>query len=113
MNGRLFLNIMASLAEYERELIRERTNAGLQSARARGRLGGRPKGYTRETISKLLLLRNIYKDVTKRPEEIFKPLGLSRATFYRYAKILDNSSDEEIKKMAINCLLYTSPSPRD
>ncbi|WP_373463434.1 recombinase family protein [Chryseobacterium sp. SORGH_AS_0447] len=64
-NGRLFLNLMASLAEYERELIRERTNAGLQSARARGRLGGRPKGYTQETISKLLLLRNIYKDVTK------------------------------------------------
>ncbi|UZU00053.1 recombinase family protein [Chryseobacterium fluminis] len=99
-NGRLFLNLMASLAEYERELIRERTNAGLQSARARGRLGGRPKGYTKETISKLLLLRNIYKDVTKRPEEIFKPLGLSRATFYRYAKILDNHNDEEIKKMS-------------
>lgn len=60
---------MASLAEYERELIRERTNAGLQSARARGRLGGRPKGYTAETISKLLLLCSLYKDVSKRPEE--------------------------------------------
>ncbi len=100
MNGRLFLNIMASLSEYERELIRERTNAGLQSARARGRLGGRPKGYTKETISKLLLLRSIYKDSTMRPEEIYKPLGLTRATFYRYAKILDNHTDEEIKKMA-------------
>lgn len=100
MNGRLFLNIMASLAEYERELIRERTNAGLQSARARGRTGGRPKGYTQETISKLLLLRNIYKDVTKRPEDIYKPLGFTRATFYRYAKILDSHSDEEIKKMS-------------
>jgi DNA invertase Pin-like site-specific DNA recombinase len=43
INGRLFLNLMASLAEYESELIRERTNAGLQSARARGRTGGRPK----------------------------------------------------------------------
>ncbi len=100
-NGRLFLNLMASLAEYERELIRGRTNAGLQSARVRGRLGGRPKGYTQETISKLLLLRNIYKDVTKRPEEIYKPFGLTRATFYRYAKILDNHSDDEIKKMAV------------
>jgi len=98
---RLFLNIMASLAEYERELIRERTNAGLQSARARGRLGGRPKGYTAETISKLLLLRSLYKDVSKRPEDIYKPLGLTRATFYRYAKILENHSDEEIKKMGI------------
>lgn len=101
INGRLFLNIMASLAEYERELIRERTNAGLQSARARGRLGGRPKGYTAETISKLLLLRSLYKDVSKRLEDIYKPLGLTRATFYRYAKILENHSDEEIKKMGI------------
>lgn len=99
-NGRLFLNLMASLAEYERELIRERTNAGLQSARARGRLGGRPKGYTQETISKLLLLRTIYRDVTKRPEEIYKPFGLTRATFYRYAKILDHHTDEEIKEMS-------------
>lgn len=94
INGRLFLNLMASLAEYERELIRERTNAGLQAARARGRLGGRPKGYTQEIISKLLLLRSIYKDVTKRPEEIYKPLGITRATFYRYAKILDNHTND-------------------
>ncbi|WP_312400129.1 recombinase family protein [Chryseobacterium sp.] len=99
MNGRLFLNLMASLAEYERELIRERTNAGLQSARARGRLGGRPKGYTQETISKLLLLRSIYKDPTLRPEDIYKPFGLTRATFYRYAKILDHHTEEEIKNM--------------
>jgi DNA invertase Pin-like site-specific DNA recombinase len=100
MNGRLFLNIMASLAEYERKLIRERNNAGLQSASTRGRLEVRPKGYTQETISKLLLLRNIYKDITKRPEEIYKPFGLTRATFYRYAKILNHHTDEEIKKMS-------------
>ena len=101
INGRLFLNLMASLSEYERELIRERTNAGLQSARARGRLGGRPKGYTKETISKLIIMRSVYKDPTKAPEEIYKPLGLTRATFYRYAKILDNHTNEEIKKMVI------------
>ena len=71
INGRLFLNLMTSLEEYERELIRERTNAGLQSARARGRTGGRPKGYTAETISKILILRSIYKDPTKRPEDIY------------------------------------------
>ncbi|WP_312825880.1 recombinase family protein [Epilithonimonas sp.] len=101
-SGRLFLNIMASLAEYERELIKERTNAGLQSARARGRTGGRPKGYTKETISKLLIMRSVYKDKSKTPEEVYKPLGLTRATFYRYAKILDNHTNEEIKKMSIN-----------
>jgi len=38
---------------------------------------------------------------TKAPEEIYKPLGLTRATFYRYAKILDNHTDEEIKKMSV------------
>ena len=101
-SGRLFLNIMASLAEYERELIKERTNAGLQSARARGRTGGRPKGYTKETIAKLLIMRSVYKDKSKTPEEVYKPLGLTRATFYRYAKILDNYTNEEIKKMSIN-----------
>lgn len=101
-SGRLFLNIMASLAEYERELIKERTNAGLQSARARGRTGGRPKGYTKETISKLLIMRSVYKDKSKTPEEVYKPLGLTRATFYRYAKILDNYTNEEIKQMSIN-----------
>lgn len=100
-SGRLFLNIMASLAEYERELIKERTNAGLQSARARGRTGGRPKGYTKETIAKLLIMRSVYKDKSKTPEEVYKPLGLTRATFYRYAKILDNHTNEEIKKMSI------------
>ncbi len=87
---------MASLAEYERELIRERTNAGLQSARARGRTGGRLKGFTNETISKLLIMRSVYKDTTKTPEETYKPLGLTRATFFRYAKILDSHTNEEI-----------------
>ena len=100
-NGRLFLNIMASLAEYERELIRERTKAGLQSARKRGRLGGRPKGFSKESISKLLLMRSVYQDVKKSPEEIYTALGLTRATFYRYAKILDTHTDEEIRKMTV------------
>lgn len=101
-NGRLLLNIMASFAEYERELTRDRTNAGLQSARARGRTGGRPKGFTKETIRKLFIMRPLYKDLSKTPEEIYEPLGLSRATFYRYAKILDKHTDEEIKNMQVN-----------
>ncbi|MCX2475279.1 recombinase family protein [Pedobacter sp. MC2016-05] len=99
INGRLFLNIMASLAEYERELIRERTKAGLESARARGRTGGRPKGFTKDTISKLLVMRSVYKDFDKTPEEIYKGLQLTRARFYRYSKILDTYNNEEIKNM--------------
>ena len=48
-NGKLVFGIFAALAEYERELIVERTNAGLRAARARGRLGGRPRKMTRDT----------------------------------------------------------------
>jgi len=105
INGRLFLNLMASLAEYERELIRERTNAGLSSARARGRTGGRPKGFTKDIVSKLLIMRAVYKDTSKTPEEIYKGLQLTRATFYRYAKILDSHTNEEIKQMQIKKMI--------
>ena len=99
INGRLFLNIMASLAEYERELIRERTDAGLQSARAGGRTGGRPNGFTKDKISKFLVMRPVYKDLDKTPEQIYKGLHLTKATFYYYAKILDSHTNKEIKTM--------------
>jgi DNA invertase Pin-like site-specific DNA recombinase len=49
-NGRLFFGIFAALAEFERELIAERTCAGLAAARARGRLGGRPRKMNRSTL---------------------------------------------------------------
>ena len=52
VQGRLIFGIFASLAEFERELIRERTQAGLKSARARGRKGGRPKGLSKLAIEK-------------------------------------------------------------
>jgi len=45
----------------------------------------------------LLLLRYIYQDSTKLPEDVYKSSGLTRATFYQYAKILDNHTEEEIK----------------
>lgn len=50
--GRMVFGIFATLAEFERELIRERTQAGLKSARARGRKGGRPKGMSQAAIEK-------------------------------------------------------------
>jgi DNA invertase Pin-like site-specific DNA recombinase len=60
--GRLVFGIFASLAEFERELIRERTNAGLKSARARGRKGGRPKGMTPAAIEKATIAEALYKN---------------------------------------------------
>lgn len=46
-------------------------------------------------------MRSVYQDTSKNPEEIYTALGLTRATFYRYAKILDTHTDEEIRKMTV------------
>lgn len=59
--GKLIFNIFASLAEFERDLIKARTMAGLSSARARGRLGGRPKGLSKDAISKSYAAESLYK----------------------------------------------------
>ena len=76
--GRLVFHVFAALAEFERNLIRERTNAGLAAARARGRKGGR-----RElSAEKQAAIRAMS---TKPPSEVCKALGISRSTFYKYA----------------------------
>jgi DNA invertase Pin-like site-specific DNA recombinase len=80
--GRLVFNIFASLAEFEREIIKERTNAGLQAARARGRKGGR---RTALTDKQLQIAQQLY-DAKTPVQEICETLGISRATFYRHVK---------------------------
>src|SRR5438132_3216066 len=85
-NGRLIFNIFASLAEFERDLIRERTKAGLAAARARGRKGGRPKAQTLNTPKKVALAQSLYDDKTNTIDEICQTLHISRATLYRYIK---------------------------
>jgi DNA invertase Pin-like site-specific DNA recombinase len=100
-NGRLFLNIMASLAEYERELIKERTVAGLSAAKARGRLGGRPKGLKAETVKKLKMMRSLLEKPDADYESIYSSLGISRANFYRYLKLLDKHSDNELNQLRV------------
>lgn len=82
--GRLVFNLFASLAEFERDLIRERTRAGLSAARARGRQGGRPKGMSKDTLAKAQAVRTLYNSREKTASEIGKLLGISRATVYRY-----------------------------
>ena len=79
--GKLVFHIFASLAEFERDLIRERTMAGLNSARARGRLGGRPKVMTDK---KATMARSMHQDDNLSVKEICKTLGISKTTFYRY-----------------------------
>src|SRR5205085_2691045 len=79
--GKLIFHIFGALAEFERDIIRERTNAGLQAARARGRLGGRPKALTTKKAS---IAQALYNDKTNSIADICKTLTISRATLYRY-----------------------------
>lgn len=84
-NGRLVFGIFALLAEHERDRIRERTMAGLASARARGRNGGRPKVLTDE---KKALAFEALQNRDKTVKGIAKGLGVSEATVYRYQREL-------------------------
>jgi len=78
--GRLVFHIFGALAEFERELIRERTQAGLAAARARGRKGGRPRKLTkRQVASAVTLLKDGEHSVTG----VAEMLGVSRSTLYR------------------------------
>ena len=81
--GKLIFHIFGALAEFEREIIRERTNAGLQAARARGRLGGRPKIQTVDP-KKIALARKLYEDGNMPVQEICDTLHIGKATLYRY-----------------------------
>src|SRR5215217_3172721 len=78
--GKLVFHVFGALAEFERDLIRERTMAGLAAARARGRSGGR-RGLSPEKIRQL---RTLAADRASSIPGICKTLGISRATFYRY-----------------------------
>ncbi len=86
-SGKLIFHIFGALAEFERNLIRERTQAGLQAARARGRRGGRPKAKTLNSAKKVAIAQSLYDDKTNTIEEICKTLNISRATLYRYIQV--------------------------
>lgn len=84
--GRLVFNIFASLAQFERDLIRERTMAGLASARARGRLGGRRKGLSEKAKKTALIAEALYKQRQLPVIDICKQHSISRPTLYRYLR---------------------------
>lgn len=87
--GRFFFNIIGSLSEYERELIIERTNAGLEAARLRGRIGGRKPGLSQEAKNKAAAAKHLYVDKHLPINDIIKTLEIGKATLYRYLKYME------------------------
>lgn len=81
--ARLQLNVLAAVAEFERSIIRERTNAGLAAARARGVIGGRPKGSRKFDRVRKVVRESAGK---VRAMELARQLGVSRAMVYRAIK---------------------------
>jgi DNA invertase Pin-like site-specific DNA recombinase len=80
-NGRLVFGIFAALAEFERELIAERTRAGLAAARARGRNGGRPRKMDRKMLR---MAMNAMADRDTKAAELARRLGITTTTLYAY-----------------------------
>src|SRR5512135_1146973 len=81
--GKLVFHVFGALAEFERDLIRERTQAGLLAARARGRLGGRPRALDPRKVQ---IAQALYHDKSNAIADICRTLRISRATLYRYVK---------------------------
>jgi DNA invertase Pin-like site-specific DNA recombinase len=84
--GRLVFNLFASLAEFERELIRERTHAGLAAARARGRVGGRRRGLSEEAERTAIMAETLYREQQLGVNEIAQRLHISKVTLYKYLR---------------------------
>lgn len=103
-NGRLVFGLFAALAEFERELIVERTNAGLAAARARGRMGGRPRKVDAATLRMAMAAMSDSKSIAA---AVAKRLNITTATLYTYvnsdgtlkqagAKILEGAHDNNL-----------------
>jgi DNA invertase Pin-like site-specific DNA recombinase len=81
--GKLVFHVFASVAEFERDLIRKRTMVGLEAARARGRKGGRKRAMDEKKVA---LASKLLKDRETLVSEVCEAVGVSRATLYRYLK---------------------------
>jgi DNA invertase Pin-like site-specific DNA recombinase len=89
--GQLMFHLFGALAEFERNLIRERTNAGLTAARTRGKTGGRPKALE---ANQRALVVSLYNDKRHSLDEICQMMGISRPTLYSYVAEEQNSAPQ-------------------
>jgi DNA invertase Pin-like site-specific DNA recombinase len=80
----LVFNLFAALAEFERDLIRERTQAGLKAARSRGRKGGRPGGLSKEARATAMAAETLYREGVLTVPEFCNQLAISKPTLYKY-----------------------------
>ena len=85
-HGKFTFYLFAALAEFERDIIRERTNAGLEAARARGRVGGRPKGLSRKAQHTAMIAERLYREQKLTTKEICEQLSISKGTLYNYLR---------------------------
>lgn len=85
-HGKFTFHIFASLAEFERDIIRERTKAGLEAARARGRKGGRPAGLSKKAQHTAMLAERLYLERELSISEICDQLSISKGTLYNYLR---------------------------
>ena len=90
--GKLIFGIFAALAEFERDLISERTRAGLAAARARGRFGGRPRVMD---AKKLSVAKALLADESNSISDVCKIIGVSRSTYYNYLNSISNNKKKE------------------
>lgn len=96
--GKLMFHLVGAFAEFERNIISERTKLGLTSARARGRKGGKPKGLSIEAQKKAVRVKELYDQEKLSIEEICKVLEIkSKTTLYKYLQF-ENDRLEKLKK---------------
>jgi len=101
--GRIWYMLSSIFAENEREIIRERTKAGLVSARARGKIGGRPKGLSEKAMKLASTAATLYNAKDLSTEEICKVLKIgSRTTLYRYLRHAGVNINGWVKNPNIN-----------
>ena len=96
--GKLMFHLVGAFAEFERNIISERTKLGLASARARGRTGGKPKGLSAVAQKKAIRAKVLYDEQKLSIDEILKVLEIaSKTTLYKYIKF-ENERLEKLKK---------------